>query len=117
MKTHYAKVNKTDKIYKLYLSNELIMGSEKAVELVEHYNGKDFPAVIYFPASDVDKLNLIKSEKTSICPIKGKASYWNYKEVEDCVWSYHIENPELASIDKHFAFDQGKGFRVVQETS
>ena len=89
------------------------MKTDQAVEVNEHYDGKDFPAVIYFPSSVVSKLNTNKSERTTHCPIKGDASYWNYESEVDAIWSYENPRQELNQIKNHFGFDLSKGFRVM----
>ncbi|MCV2891647.1 DUF427 domain-containing protein [Lentibacter sp. XHP0401] len=71
--------------------------SKNALELSEG----DYPAVIYFPRSDIATAFLDPSERTSNCPHKGDASYYSIvtksKTIENAVWSY--EAP-LATVDK-----------------
>ncbi|KAL8868300.1 MAG: hypothetical protein Q9174_005083, partial [Haloplaca sp. 1 TL-2023] len=47
---------------------------------------------IYFPPSSVDTTVMTKSDTSTVCPWKGKASYYNIKvgdkEVKDGAWYY-----------------------------
>ena len=90
-KVHYAKTEESDRVYQVFYENELILESNEVVKLEEHYDGKDFPPVIYFPLSALSDLEMSRTELTTTCPIKGSASYWSYKEAENGIWSY--ENP------------------------
>ena len=82
-KVHYAKTEISDQTYQVYYNRELILESDQVVKLNEHYDGKDFPAVIYFPESAISNLETTRTEQSTNCPIKGDASYWNYKEAEN----------------------------------
>lgn len=54
--------------------------------------GRDFyPPVIYFPRTDV-VVDLVPSDKSTHCPLKGDASYFSVREAggsgQDMVWAY-----------------------------
>lgn len=71
----------------------------------------------YFPLEDVDPLVLEKSDTTTICAWKGKASYYTLdvdgERNEDAAWSYTDPKPEAAKIKDHIAF--WNGVEVVEE--
>ncbi len=70
----------------------------------------------YFPPDSVNRSLLKESPKTSICPWKGKASYYdiavNGEVNEAAAWYYPEPNPAAANIKGHVAFWKG-----VQVTS
>ena len=111
-KAHYAKTEVSDKTYQVFYNGDPILESDQVVELVEHYDGKDFPAVIYFSESAISALETFKTEYSTHCPIKGDASYWSYKEAENGIWSYEDPLGSVAQLKNHFSFDQKKGFQV-----
>jgi len=116
-KAHYAKTEPSDQTYQVLYQNDPILESNQVLKLNEHYDGNDFPPVIYFPESALSKLTLSKTDFSTQCPIKGTASYWNYKDAENGIWSYETPSPEVSVIKGYFGFDQKKGFRVqLKET-
>jgi uncharacterized protein (DUF427 family) len=52
----------------------------------------DFPVRVYFPPEDVRAELLTSTERTTICPYKGTATYWsvtaNGETIADAVWTY-----------------------------
>jgi uncharacterized protein (DUF427 family) len=68
----------------------------------------NYPAVRYFPRSDVAMAFLRKSDKTSHCPHKGEASYYTIVRdrqiIENAVWSYESPFPALSRIAGRLAF-------------
>jgi len=111
-KAHFAKTTASDRTYQVFFDQELILESNHAIELDEHYDGRDFDTVIYFPESDIAALQSFKTGRTTHCPIKGDASYWCYRDVENGIWSYQTPLPQVGRIKNHYAFDKSKGFRV-----
>ncbi len=82
--------------------------SQNALELTEG----DYPAVIYFPRSDIAMAFLEPSETTSSCPHKGTASYFSIVAksgpIADAVWSYADPAKGVAEIKEHLAFYSNK---------
>ncbi|MCG3268828.1 DUF427 domain-containing protein [Yoonia sp. I 8.24] len=82
--------------------------SQNALELTEG----DYPAVIYFPRSDIAMAFLEPSETTSSCPHKGTASYFSIiaksGPIADAVWSYAAPAAGVAAIKDHLAFYSNK---------
>ena len=99
--------------YRVYLGDELLLESSDAIELEEHYDGRDFDAVIYFPAAAIEGLDTEPSGLSTYCPIKGHASYLNFRDLPNSIWSYANPLPAVESIRNHYAFDPHKGFRLV----
>jgi len=89
------------------LGNECIARSTAAISLLE----ASYPPVLYIPRSDV-LAKISKSEKTSYCPFKGTASYWNIEiggeVILDAAWSYDIPYDEMRDIKGHLAFYPNK---------
>jgi len=109
-KVHYAKTEELNQTYQVFYKNELILESNKIIKLNEHYDGKDFPAVIYFPS--LSGMETSKTDLSTSCSIKGEASYWSYKEADNGIWSYENPKSEMNQIKGFFAFEQKKGFEV-----
>jgi len=70
----------------------------------------------YFPRDDVDTSMLERSRRTSECPWKGTAHYYDVEcdgeRVEDGAWCYPRPKKEAESIRDKIAF--GNGVEVVQ---
>ena len=78
--------------------------SKNALELCEG----DYPAVIYFPRSDIATAFLDESDHSSACPHKGNASYYSIvtksKTIDNAVWSYEDPHDAVARLKGHLAF-------------
>jgi uncharacterized protein (DUF427 family)/acyl-CoA thioesterase len=71
---------------------------------------------LYFPVSEVNWEFLAATEHTTVCPFKGRASYWSVTfgddVVENAAWSYPTPLPEVDQIRGHVAF-YGAPLRIV----
>lgn len=114
-RNHYATTQPARRRYRVILAGRAIVESDAAIELREHYGGKDYDPVIYFPETAVAGLETTASSRITHCPIKGDASYLNFGDVDDAIWCYREPLPGVAAIANHYAFDPGKGFRVVAD--
>ncbi|HUW05927.1 MAG TPA: DUF427 domain-containing protein [Williamwhitmania sp.] len=69
----------------------------------------------YFPMSSINKDYLISSDTKSVCPWKGKASYYSLevdgKKNIDAVWYYPEPSEAAKSIKDRVAF--WKGVQIV----
>ena len=110
---HYATIRPARRRYRVILAGRTIVESGDAIELREHQAGKQYPPVVYFPAATLAGLETSDSAKSTYCPIKGEASYLDYGDISDAIWYYRDPLPGVAAIGDHYAFDSGKGFRVV----
>jgi uncharacterized protein (DUF427 family) len=65
----------------------------------------------YFPADSVNSDLLVASDKTTVCPWKGTASYYSLivdgKENPDAAWYYPSPKDAAAEIKDHVAFWRG----------
>jgi uncharacterized protein (DUF427 family) len=65
----------------------------------------------YFPPDSVRRDALRESDTTSICPWKGKASYYTVvvdgEENRDAAWYYPHPSPAAKQIRDHVAFWRG----------
>ena len=112
---HYAVTDKSRQVCRLFVADELLLECDQAVVLREVYEGREYPEVIYFPRDFVQALNPVKTNKISFCPIKGYASYWSFRDLENCIWSYQDPLPGVIQIRQHFAFDISQGLRISRQ--
>ncbi|MCT8161020.1 DUF427 domain-containing protein [Pseudoruegeria sp. SHC-113] len=72
----------------------------------------DYPPVIYFPRDDIAMAFLEKTDKTTVCPHKGTASYYAIHAksgiIEEAGWSYEDPKPEVEAIREYLAFYPNK---------
>lgn len=87
-------------------NNQIIAESDQTV-LIEGNH--------YFPPGSVHKKYLSPSDKTSVCPWKGNAKYYNLevdgKKNPDAAWYYPEPKEAAKEIKNHVAF--WKGVEVV----
>lgn len=95
----------------------MLVESEQVVVLAEVDQGKNYPDVIYFPSLVLSLLDASKTSNSSYCPIKGYASYWSFRDLQNCIWSYQDPVMEMVQIKNHFSFDLKQGFRVVKKSA
>lgn len=95
-------------------SGSVIAESMNALELIEG----SYPGVIYFPREDVAMAFLDATDKTTVCPHKGTASYFSIdaknRVLENAVWSYEDPKEDVAAIKDHLAFYEGEYLKVEQ---
>ena len=88
--------------------------SSDALELVEG----DYPPVIYFPRADIAMAFLDESDKTSHCPHKGDARYFNVvtksRTLENVVWSYEAPKAAAEKVRDYLAFHKVEEVAVEQ---
>ena len=117
-KNKKMEVAKQDKRHYFSLSNQ-------AQEVTISYNGKElaksrnaillkevgkevYDQVYYIPRSDVNMVLFEKNTNSSVCPIKGEASYYDLliegNKVENVAWSYEEPLPRAKRITEYLAF-------------
>lgn len=65
----------------------------------------------YLPRADVRPGVLAPSDKRTICPYKGEASYWSVAGIADAAWSYETPLPEALRAAGYVSF-AGEGVVV-----
>ena len=91
---------------------ELIAESDRPLLLFE----TGLPARAYLPREDVREDLLQPSDKTTVCPYKGIASYWSVNGVADAAWSYKDPIREAGAIEGLVSF-LGEGVEVEIDRS
>jgi uncharacterized protein (DUF427 family) len=78
--------------------------SDRATLLVE----PGFPARWYLPREDVRVDLLRRTTTTTLCPFKGRATYWSYEPAGDAgtdvAWSYEDPVSTMSAIRGHVCF-------------
>ena len=86
------------------LNGHTVAKTEKALELFE----ADHAPVLYIPRGDVSSEYVQRSDHSSWCPYKGRASYYAVRtpkgEAEDAAWSYEDPFVQMADIKDMIAF-------------
>ena len=89
---------------KATLEGHVIADTGDALTLTE----ADYPPVQYLPREDVEMGFLSKTEKHTMCPYKGEASYYTLhiegRILENAVWSYEDPYPAMEQIRGRLAF-------------
>src|SRR5689334_7040254 len=71
---------------------------------------------LYFPKSAVNWDLFTPTDHTTICPFKGRASYWSLANVEPAIpnvlWTYASPLREVAGLEGHYSFHDD-ALRVV----
>jgi uncharacterized protein (DUF427 family) len=73
------------------------------------------PAMVYVPGADIAAGALAPAAKTTVCPYKGRASYWHVqvdgRRIEDAAWSYEAPLVEALEVARHVCF-AGEGIEI-----
>ena len=86
---------------------EIIAECENALILKEVAKSVYNP-VFYFPKADIKVDLLNEPTRESYCPIKGEATYWNFKNgptTNYLAWSYEKALPMTRKIEGYIAFN------------
>ena len=106
---HRIDVRETAAHVTVRANGETVAESDRALLLFE----TGIPARAYLPLDDVRRELLVPTEKETVCPYKGTASYWSIGDLEDVVWSYRNPIPEAAAIEGLVSFEpDGDGIEV-----
>lgn len=103
MGTH-IKIRKAPGNWSVRAGGAVLVESGNALELSEG----DYPAVIYFPRSDIAMAFLDESAHSTHCPHKGDASYFSIvtksTTLENAAWSYEDPKSDVSEIAGYIAF-------------
>ena len=96
-------------------SGGAVLGETRAaLEMTEG----DYPEVIYFPRDDIAMEFLDRSDKTTVCPHKGDASYFTIvnksSRTQDAAWSYEDPQDHVERIRGYVAFYTNDSVKVEQ---
>lgn len=88
----------------VWLDDVLLAESDNCLVVTE----TDHVERLYFPTADVNWDLLEPSEHTTVCPFKGRASYWSLaagdRRVDNVAWRYPTPLPEVAGIAEYVCF-------------
>lgn len=90
---HRIDLRRTSRRIRVSLDGSLLAETERAVGLFE----SNLPVRWYMPLEDV-VADLEPSEKVTLCPYKGRASYYSVAGEQDLVWYYPDPLPEAREI-------------------
>lgn len=107
---HFMRIRPVEKRVRILVGDEEVASSKNARRVIEH--GRDlYEPVLYVPRTDVTA-ELRRRDKTTHCPLKGDASYYDVQTAdgteEELIWSY--EEPFDFSDDLRglMAFDASR---------
>ena len=100
----HIKIRKLPGTWTVRAGGAVLGESNDALALAEG----SYPEVIYFPREDLAMAFLDPSDKQTVCPHKGTASYFSIvtksRTIEDAGWSYETPKDGVGEIAGHIAF-------------
>ncbi len=89
-----------------WLGERMIASSSRPLVVDEQDHG----IVIYFPRKDIGVALSLDPHTSSMCPYKGRASYWRFDGDggTPLCWSYRTPSVEVARLAGHVAFFQDR---------
>ena len=101
---HPITITPNPKRVRVSAGGVVIADTARALTLKE----ASYPAVQYIPREDADMAVLSRNERTTHCPYKGDANYFNVtangKSLDNAVWTYETPFPAMAQITGYLAF-------------
>lgn len=114
---HFMQYKKPTNKIKVYFKDILIAESSNTI-LVKEVGHEVYDGVYYFPALDIVKKYLNYNENKSFCPLKGKASYFDFKfsgvDTKDIAWSYEGTFHFSSILNDHIAFYSNKVKIIIE---
>jgi uncharacterized protein (DUF427 family) len=98
---HRVDVHESSRPVKVTAGGRVIARTERPKMLFE----TGLPPRVYVPRADIAAGVLTPSEKRTVCPYKGEASYWSVDGIADAAWSYEAPLPEAIKAQGHVSFD------------
>jgi len=102
---HFMVLKPVNHLVKIYRGDALLASTKNAVRMIE-IGKKVYNPVLYIPAKDV-VASLQKVEKTSHCPLKGVATYFEH-EAEEIAWCYSQPFEFAKELRDYLAFWSSK---------
>ncbi len=100
----HIKMHKLDGKWTVRVAGAVLVETSNAVELIEG----DYKPAVYFPRDDIAMAFLDKTDTTTTCPYKGKATYYSVitknGPLQDIGWSYETPIEGMSRIAGHMAF-------------
>lgn len=113
---HRVDVLPSKREVRVVIGGETVAQTRRALFLFE----TGMPTRYYIPPEDVRMDAFVPSQTASVCPYKGKASYWsarvNGRVVEDAAWVYREPLPECLRIKGYLCFYPEKVDRLEVAT-
>lgn len=98
---HFMAIKAIGARVRLFYRGAVVAETTKAVRVVE-VGRSVYDPVIYVPAEDV-KIPLVRTDKTTHCPLKGDASYYGV-DGEEVAWSYETPFDFARGLKQRRAF-------------
>lgn len=102
--THPIAITPNPNRVRVLVGGIIVAETTRALTLKE----ASLPAVQYIPREDVAMDLLERTSRTTHCPYKGDASYWDVSaggiRARDAVWSYEQPFPAVQDISGSLAF-------------
>jgi uncharacterized protein (DUF427 family) len=109
---HRIDVRASERRVRIFFGGEAVADSSRARFLYE----TGLPTRYYLPQQDVRMELLQATQKHTVCPYKGTASYWSLRRgeavAEDAVWSYLDPLPDMPLIKGLLCFYLEKVERI-----
>jgi uncharacterized protein (DUF427 family) len=100
---HRVDIRATSQRVRVLAGSDVLADSTNALVLSE----TGLPNRYYLPAADISA-ELVRSDTSTVCPYKGRASYWTLRrpdgDLVDVAWGYEEPLPESARIGGHRSF-------------
>ncbi|MBO6516731.1 MAG: DUF427 domain-containing protein [Bacteroidia bacterium] len=106
-KRHYAVIDAYNRKLTISYNNEVIAETTEALILKE-VGTSVYNPVFYLPKESLKVELENEAERNSFCPIKGEASYWNFKDEptdQYFAWSYEDPLPRSKKVKGYVAFN------------
>jgi uncharacterized protein (DUF427 family) len=101
---HRIDVRPSARRVRVHFAGEVVAETQRAMFLFE----TGHPPRYYIPPADVRTDVLVPSQRRTVCPYKGYASYWSLKlgarEAADAVWGYLDPVADMPRIKGYFCF-------------
>lgn len=103
---HDVREKRLEQELRLEVDGEVVAKSTDVIEVDEDQH----PRRYYFPRSDVAMDHLKPSERTTECPFKGHARYFDLRAgdrtIENAAWSYEDPYDEHRDLQDRIAFHE-----------